>query len=93
MYFPLSKIKADVLSSDNKLLFTSKVAGFLDIILFKKLFEYTQYLVLSSLAPLRNSELAVVLAVVLAVFPCGVRTQGYGCKIVVVVLGMHTILQ
>ena len=27
---------------------------------FKKLFEYTQYLVLSSLASLRNSELAVV---------------------------------
>ena len=73
MYFPLSKIKADVLSSDNrpplayKLLFTSKVAGFLYIVRFKKLFEYTQYLVLSSLAPLRNSELVVVLAVVLVV--------------------------
>ena len=45
----------------------SKVAGFLDIILFKKLFEYTQHSVLSSLAPLRNSELTVVLAVVLAI--------------------------
>ena len=42
----------------------SKGASFLDINLFKKLFEYTQYLVLSSLAPFRNSELAVVLAVV-----------------------------
>ena len=40
---------------------SNKDASFLDIVLFKKLFEYTQHLLLSSLSPLRNSGLAVVL--------------------------------
>ena len=47
-----------------KLLFFSssnKDASFLDIVLFKKLLEYNQHLLLSSLSPLRNSGLAVVL--------------------------------
>ena len=41
---------------------------FLDIVQFYKLFEYSLHSVLSSLALLRNSELAVVLAVVFVIF-------------------------